>query len=150
MGDARIEEKEHKIISHLRKDARSSFVYISYDVNMPVSTVYDRISRLNKDQVITRFTTLLNFPKLGFHHQAALVAKVDRIHKEKLDHFLRHHPAVNTLYEVSNGYDFFFETVHRDAREYLEFIYQLKGMFVLYDLLEFQVLRDIERERFLA
>lgn len=141
-------EKERQIISHLRKDARTSLASISYNIEMPISTIYDKINRLNKSDVIRRFTALIDFSKLGFHYQAKLALRVEHLKKEELLLFLREHESVNSLYEINGGFDFFVETIHKDIKEYLDFVNKLKEKFELLAMQEFQIIDEIEREKF--
>ncbi len=141
-------EKERLIISHLRKDARTSLVAISHETNIPISTIYDKINRLHKDKVIKKYTALIDFSKLGLHHTAKLILKVDRSQREDLLYFLKKHPAINSIYEINGGKDFLIETIQKDVKEHLAFVELLKEKFMIIELQEFQILGEVEREKF--
>ncbi len=140
-------QKELRIISHLRKDARNSLASISHTIDMPISTVYDKLNRLQRNDVIQQFTTLVDFAKLGYHHRAKLAVKVDRSQRDDLLLFLQQHSALNSLCEINSGFDFFIETVHKDVKGYTTFVDQLKESFTI-EVQEFQILNDLVRERF--
>ena len=65
-----MKKSELEILSHLRKDARTSLASISHDVNIPISTIYDKINRFHLNKIIERYTAILNFSKLGYHHRS--------------------------------------------------------------------------------
>jgi DNA-binding Lrp family transcriptional regulator len=136
-------QKEQRIISNLRKDARTSLAAISHDVEMPISTIYDKINKLNRDNVITRYAALVDFTKMGFHHHMKLVVKVARHQRKELSLFLQKNAALNSLREISGG--FIAELIHRDAKEYLAFVEGLQENFEV-EVTEYQVLADIKRE----
>ena len=142
-------EKEQQIISHLRKDARTSLASISNDVKMPLSTTYDRINRLQQNQVIKKFTALVDFSKLGYHYHGKIALRISKRHKKELLSFLQNHPAVNSLHEINNGFDFLVEVIHKDIKEYLEFIDQLHESFEIQELHQYQIIKEIETEKFL-
>jgi len=141
-------EKERLIISHLRKDARTSLASISQEIHIPISTIYDKINKLHKDNVIRKYTALVNFSSMGFHYHAKLVLKVKKEEKKELQLFLKKHQAVNSLSEINNGFDFLIETVHHDIKEFISFKEGLEECFNIIDLQEFQIIKEIERERF--
>jgi DNA-binding Lrp family transcriptional regulator len=47
-------KKEEQIISHLRKNAKASVLSLSRQIEMPLSTIYDKINRLNQSKVIKK------------------------------------------------------------------------------------------------
>ena len=143
-----MKEKERLIISHLRKDARSSLASISFDIKMPISTIYDKINRFQKDKTIRKQVALIDFRKLGYHHHTKLALQVPRLQKQSLQEFLTNHSAINSIHEINSDYDFMVETVHKDIKEYLDFIETLNESFDITNKKEFQIINDLAREKF--
>lgn len=144
-----MDEKERKIISKLRKDARTSLASIAQEVQMPISTIYDKINRLHKNNIIQQYTALVDFPKLGFHHHMHLVIKVKKEQKKDLLLFLQHKSEVNSIHEINGGFDFYIETLHLSIKGYSTFIEELKECFNIKELHEYQVIGVLEKEKFL-
>ncbi len=142
-----VNEKELAIISHLRKDSRTSLAVISEGVEMPSSTIYDRISRLQKDDVIKAYTVILDFKKLGLNHHTRIALKVNKPHREELLKYLKKQNIVNSISQINSGFDFMVETVSRDIKEHLEFIESLKSNFKIIDLHQYLVVDEIEKEK---
>lgn len=142
-------KKEQLIISHLRKDARTSLASISEEINTPVSTIYDNINRLKNKEVIKKFTALVDFAKLGYHHQSKMALRIPKEDKIKLLNFLQKHPSVNSLHEIDNGFNFFIETIHPTIKENLEFKDELYENFSIISIQEYQVVKEIVREKLL-
>ena len=70
-------QKDKIILSQLRKNARMPLTTMSRKINIPVSTIFDRL-KLNEEDLILKHTTLLNFSKLGYHTRAQVIFKVDK------------------------------------------------------------------------
>ena len=117
-----LEEKDRVIIQHLRADARSKLTALSKQTDIPLSTLYDRLTRLTDQQNI-RLVTLLNYRelRLPLHCWVLLKAK----DKEQAQEHLLKHPSINTLLAVNNGADFALEAVFRDFKEYNQFLEEL-------------------------
>ena len=145
-----MKESEMKILTNLRKDARISLACISQEIEVPSSTIYDRIHKLCKDKVIKKYCALVDFSKLGFHHHAKLAIKIDRDQKEDLIGFLKKDSCLNSLHEINNGFSLFAETVHRDIKEYTDFVDELKERFKYAEVQEYQVINEIKNEEFMA
>lgn len=143
-----MEEKERWIINHLRKDSRISLASISHNIAIPISTIYDKINRLHREKVITKYTTLVDFPKMGYHHRATLALKVPSSQKDELLTFLRNHASINNLHEVNGGFDFLIDTVHKDIKSYVSFMDELNECFDLLEIHEYQMIEELEREKF--
>ena len=137
-----------RIILQLREDARTSLAAISSSINSPISTIHDRVRRLQEKRVVKKFTILVDFSKLGYHHHGKLIFKVNPLQKQALFAFLKDHPAVNSLTEINSGFDFFAEIIHHNVKEYYSFLDTLHESFELTELQEFQVIEDITREQF--
>ena len=101
-----------KIITHLRKNSRHSVVNIAKNLEMPVSTVYDKLNRLQKEGIIKKHSTIVDFPKIGYNHQVKFVLKIEHSQIKELLNFLKKHQNVNSIYEINSEFDFLVETVH--------------------------------------
>lgn len=143
-----MKQKEREIISHLRKDARSSLAAISHDIKMPISTIYDKINKLHKNNVIKKYTALINFSDLGFHHHNKLILIVEKKQKQELLGFLKNKRCINSISEVNSGHEFIIEVLHENLKQYIEFKEELLECFNFFDLKEYQVINEIEREMF--
>ncbi|MEK6938549.1 MAG: Lrp/AsnC family transcriptional regulator [Nanoarchaeota archaeon] len=142
-------EKERQIISELRKDAQASLSSISQNVHMPLSTIYDKINRFHREEVIKKYAVLVNFSKLDLHHQTQLAIRVAKPSKGSLLLYLQKNLAINSIHEINGGFDFLVETVHHDVKEYLAFVEELKERFEILELHSYQIVKEVEREKFI-
>lgn len=103
-----LNDKDLKIISHLRSNSRKKVTAISNDIGMPVTTVFDRI-RSREQDVIERYTCLLNFKRLGLHTNVRMALKVKK--KDDFEAYSRKNPAVNSIERIDSGYDYMIHAV---------------------------------------
>jgi len=122
---------------------------ISKRTGIPTSTIYDRI-RTNRNKIIKRYTTLIDFQKLGFGCRVNLVFKVKKKDRDKLGEFLTKNQRVNTLYRINNGYDFFAECIFRHVKEVETFFEICEDKFDLQDKKVYYIIDEIGKEMFLT
>ncbi|PIZ50604.1 hypothetical protein COY27_06700 [Candidatus Woesearchaeota archaeon CG_4_10_14_0_2_um_filter_33_13] len=142
-----LNEKELEIIKHLRKDARTSLLSISDVVQMPTSTIYDKINKMKKEKIITGYTALVDFKKLGINHHSKVVIKVIPEHKNELLRFLQGQENVNSIYHINSGYDFMVEVLSKDIKDHLELVEKIKNSFNITEIYQYQVVDEVIREK---
>ena len=79
-------EKELSILSILRENSRKTLVDISKETNIPVSTVFDNINKLEQ-KAIKKHVSIMDFSKLGFNARANIMVKVNRDLREEAKKF---------------------------------------------------------------
>jgi len=144
-----MKQKELNIISQLRKDARSSLAAISEKVEVPISTIYDKICKMHKFNLIKKFTVILDFPKLGFHYHAKIAIKVPKKQTVDIIKFLKENSCVNSLHEINGGFTVFIETLHTDLKQFIDFKDCLYDSFDILEMHEYQIINDIETKKFM-
>ena len=137
-----MDQKDIKIISALRANARVSLTKMSKRTNIPISTIHDRI-KYYRDGVIKKYTSLLDFSVLGFHSRAHVMFKVKKECKEALLSFLSKHQNVNALFKINNGYDFLVEAIFRNIKDLEEFTELLEERFNVRDKQVYYLIEDI-------
>ncbi len=142
-------QKDLKILSELRNNARMPLTKMSRKTQIPVSTIFDRL-KLNEKDIIIKHTSLLDFNKLGFNTRANITLKVDKNDKETLkQHLMRHH-QINSVYKINNGFDFMVEGIFKQIKDMEDFLEQLEQKFNIIDKKSFFIIEDIKREAFLT
>ncbi|MBI2549202.1 Lrp/AsnC family transcriptional regulator [Candidatus Woesearchaeota archaeon] len=144
-----MDQKDVEIISQLRENARMPLTKMSRRTRIPVSTLFDRI-RSNEQTIILRYTSLLDFNKLGYHARAHVHLRVSREDKELLKIFLLSHPSVNAVYRINNGYDFMVEGIFQQVKDLEEFIEHVEQQFSIIDKRSYFIIEDLKREGFLC
>lgn len=141
--------KELKIIQHLRKDAGTSLSLISKELGIPLSTVYDQINRMHKSNLIKKSALLLDLPKLGYPGHNLQAIKINSLKQQELLLFLQKHANVNSIHNTFGDYNVIVETVHRNVAEHYTFLEELKKIFEINDILEFHLVEEVVKEKFI-
>jgi DNA-binding Lrp family transcriptional regulator len=144
-----MKESDLKIISHLRSGRRKKVTEISRDLDIPVTTLYDRLDAL-KRQANLHHTTLVDFKKLGYKGNIHMGFKVGGNDRDALESYLARHPALNSLYRVNHDFDFLAHLIFKDIEEMKSFLSTLSSEFTLLEVKIFDVVDELKKETFLS
>lgn len=144
-----IRKEDLVVLSYLRNNARELLTRISKATQIPVSTLYDRINRYDKN-LIKRHTVLLDYDLLGFSVRVKMAIKAAVPKKEELKEFLMKSMFVNSLYKINNGYDFLLEGVFKNMGQAEEFVENLEKTFQTRSVDVYYLLNEIKHEAFLS
>lgn len=139
---------DFEIIAQLRKNARKNLTKVSRDTGIPVSTIFDKIKKFEKD-FIKKHTSIIDFKKLGFNVRVFMIIRASKERKEDLKKFLTTHEKVNSVFKVNSGYDFMADAVFKDMAELCKFSDEI-DQFDLIDKKEHFILDEIKEEEFLG
>jgi len=140
--------KDLLILSHLRQDARMKLTVMSRATRIPVSTLFDRILSFVGNGLVSKYTSLIDFERLGYNARALMVFSVDKRQKGELQKILETHPSMNSLQKINNGWDFIAEMVFRTINEAEECMEEIEEKVRLKDRKLFYILKDVKREGF--
>ena len=143
-----LSKKDAEIISHLRNNARKKITHISREMQIPVTTIYDRV-RANENRFVKKHVTLLDFPKLGLHAKAHVAIKVNKDSRETLQKFLMQDPNVNSLSKIDFGQNFLAEVVFSNMSDVQFFIENLEERYKATTQV-FSVIEELKKEEFLT
>ncbi len=100
-----------KIIQCLTEDARSTYKAIAGEAGVSEATVKNRIDKLRENGIISRFTTVLDYYKLGRAIKAFIGLRVQPSKLQAIVADLKKHPDVHVLYRTSGDVDLFLEVI---------------------------------------
>jgi len=141
-----VDEKEMQLLAALRKDARTSLLALSKELNMPASTVHDKVRRYSGD-IVLKHTALLDFKKLGFE-RACLAIKTTPSGRQRVQDYISKHPKTNNLHKINSGFDFLAEIIGNDQKEIEDFVSALKLIMGVLEVQRYTIIEDIQREAF--
>jgi Lrp/AsnC family transcriptional regulator for asnA, asnC and gidA len=95
-----IDEKDREILFELLQDCRQSISKIAKSVGLPKQTVSYRITKLEKEKIIKKYTINIDYQKLGFNRHS-LYLNLEGIQPEKVDEYLK---TITSINEVSCCY----------------------------------------------
>ncbi len=142
-----LDDLDLEILRHLNQDARKSYRDIARDVKASISTVSNRIRRLEADGVITGYAPLVDESKMGFDVMAVVGVK---IHKGKLLDVQRRiakDERVTHVYDVTGEWDSIVVVRLKNTRELDAFIKRLGSMEYVENTYTQVVLNVVKEER---
>ena len=139
-----IKEKQEVLLKHLRENSRKSLVKISKETNIPVSTLFDTLRKL-ESSIVLKHVSLIDFLKLGYGTKVHFVISSKK--KQELKEFLMQSYNVNTLSSLINGHDFYVECIFKDLKQMTEFKEKLEK-FEINNLEENFVVDEVKKEGF--
>ncbi len=134
-----MKEKELMVLKCLRGNARIKLTGISRKLNIPVSTAFDCLKRLEKECVI-RYSVLCGFSKLGYFVRMAFIVKSNGVTDAVLNQ-----KNVNCISSIKEESQYFIEALFRDlaeAEKFREFLQE--NNFVV--LKEICMIKELKKE----
>ena len=92
--------KDIEVLNELRKNSRGSLTDIGFKTEMPLSTVFKRVMRL-EDKTISRYVSLMNFEAIGYPLKVA--AFITTKSMSEANEWLMDHPNINNLFKLTEG-----------------------------------------------
>ena len=114
---------DYQILTQLRENARQSASDISKTIHLSVSTVIDRIRKLERSGLISSYTVITNDSKLG--NDITVLMEVSMEHPRYNDEFIRtihENPNIIACYYLTGEFDFLLKICCRSS-EHLEQIH---------------------------
>ena len=141
--------KDLQILNHLRKNSRKTITNISRDTGIPVTTVFERIRKQEKN-LIKKHTSLLDFKKMGYESNCCFAIRVQEAHVKALKEWLLNHPNMNSLYKINFWFNYLVEMVFDETSKEREFVENLENLFNVLDVKVLPIVDIIEKEAFLS
>ncbi|MCK4669965.1 MAG: Lrp/AsnC family transcriptional regulator [Nanoarchaeota archaeon] len=137
------------ILMNLRTDARQELSELYKNTGIPISTLFDKLGIFKNNNIIDRFTVLLDFEKLGFAVRANLIIHADPKESEQLGRFLNAYGNVNNLWKINHGHDYMAEIILKNMSDINSFTEQLIKKFKTVKIQSYYIVQDVKREGFL-
>ena len=119
-----MDNKDERIIEVLKENSKLSTQQISKKTSIPITTVHNRIKKLEKEGVIKNYTVVLDNKKIGKDISAYILINVDyKLLKEikstqyELTIKLKKHPCVEEVATVTGGTDILIKARVKDIDE---------------------------------
>ncbi len=139
-------DRNQIITNALKENSRESLTNISRKINIPVSTLYDRMKILESNKTI-RNTTLIDFNQFGLKTRAFFLVKVKHTDKKRLRELIEKKTFVNGFFVLNNNFDFLIEAIFTDFKYLNDFQDELLDFKNIKVEMAF-VVEDIKREAF--
>ncbi|NPA98660.1 MAG: Lrp/AsnC family transcriptional regulator [Crenarchaeota archaeon] len=120
-----IDDLDKRILELLLQDSRRSTRSIAKALNRPVSTVHDRIKRLERKGVIKGYTVVLDEKALGYQIKALILVNVVGRHIEEVENDISRYDNVLTVLDITGEFDVALIAVFHNMDELDRFVKNL-------------------------
>ena len=145
-----LDQGDLKILRHLQKNARETLTRMSKETGIPISSIYDRLKRLEGIKVIKRYTALFDLKNIGIHCRVLLLIRVNQSQKSDLEAYFTGNPIVNNLARTNGKQNFVAECLFFDMKDLESFTDNISKRFKGIEFSVHHILEDLKRESFLA
>jgi DNA-binding Lrp family transcriptional regulator len=119
----RLDTKDLAILKILETDAKKTTQQISREIGVPITTIHNRIKKLESSGIIEKYTIWLNWKRLGRGINARLAVNVGRDgDQDEICAKLIQHDAVFGAYQVTGDEDIIVKLRVKDIDELHAFI----------------------------
>ncbi len=125
---AKIDELDVGILRHLNEDARRSYRELAKALGVSISTVSNRVKRLEGEGVILGYVPVLDPKRLGFDGAAIVGAKISRGKLLEVQRRIGKDERVFGVYDVTGEWDSVIMVRFRSTRELDAFVKKLVAM----------------------
>jgi len=121
----KLDHIDTKLINLLQEDSKRTNKQLSLLLNLSVTAVYERIKKLEKEQVITNYSARINPQKVDKSFLVFCHVKLIQHSREYLSVFeskILKLDEVSECFHVSGDYDYILKIYVKDMEEYREFM----------------------------
>jgi len=116
---------DKKLLSLLQNDSKQTSKQLSLQLNLSVTAVYERIKKLEKENVIKKYVALVDKEKVNKSFLIFCHVKLLQHSKEFLSNFEKEIlklAEVSECFHISGDYDYILKIHVTDMKEYREFM----------------------------
>jgi Lrp/AsnC family transcriptional regulator for asnA, asnC and gidA len=135
---------------HLRSNSRHTVTAIGKKLNVPRTTVFEKIKKFKNTELIKRFTCIPDFNKLGYSIYAYILFKSEPTKKTELGDALSSSAHTNNVLKLGNEFDYLASLVFQNMEDMHNFLDLLANKYDIKDTKIMYVTKDMKREGFLA
>jgi len=117
-----MDEIDKKILDILREDAKMPYYKIAEKVGVGTTTIHSRIQKLIKEEIIEKFSALINYEKLGYNAFIIIGLSVDPDKMEEVAKKISEYDEVQMVGITTGAHDMVVEVLGEDTKTIGKFI----------------------------
>ncbi len=120
-----LDEIDQKLLVLLQNNSKLTSKQLSAELHLSVTAIFERVKKLEKAGVISRYVALADKSKIGRDFIVLCHVKLDQHRKEYISQFEKEivqFPEVLECFHVSGDYDYILKICVKDIKEYREFM----------------------------
>ena len=121
----KLDATDIKILEILQENARITTKALADRLNLSTTPVFERVKRLEREDLIKKYVALVDQRKLGLKLIAFIsisLTKHSRSYLEKFVNEVNQYPEVMECYHIAGNYDFLLKIVVKNMEVYESFI----------------------------
>lgn len=99
------DDVDKKILDAVLDNAKMSLRDIAKQVKVSVATAMNRVRRMEKEGIIKKYTTVVDYGKLGFDVEVIIEVRVSKGRLIDVEKKIASEPNVFAVYDVTGDYD---------------------------------------------
>lgn len=100
-----LDETDKKVLNILVDNSRLSLRQIAKKAGISVATAMNHIKKLEKENVIKKYTTKLDYEKIGYDIEVAIEIRISKGKLFEVEKKIAVHPNVFAVYDMTGAFD---------------------------------------------
>lgn len=117
-----MDDLDDKILEKLNENARKSYREIARELNVSLTTVANRIKKLEDEKIIERYIPVINQEKIGYDLTAIINVKISQGKLLEVQERISKDPHVSGVYDITGEWDSLIIARFKDRRDLNGFI----------------------------
>ncbi len=117
-----MDELDYKILEKLNENARKSYREIARELNVSLTTISNRIKKMEDEKVIERYIPLINQEKIGYDLTAVINVKISHGKLIEVQERISNDKHVSGVYDITGDWDSLIIAHFKDRRDLNGFI----------------------------
>ena len=123
-----MDKLDSNIILSLNTNSRKSFRHIAKDLKVSLSTISNRVKRLEKEGIIERYIPVINKEKIGYDLTAVINIKLTHGKLIEVQEKISKNNHVSAVYDITGDWDSLIVAHFKDRRDLNSFIKKILSM----------------------
>ena len=121
VSPVKIDGIDRQIINALCENGRSSVSCLAHELNLSVSSISKRLSRLYNENAI-KVRAIIDYSKIGYDSSAFILVRAQHKQLKSICETLIKYTELSTIITLINGYDIFLSTTCKDSHSLYDLI----------------------------
>jgi len=117
-----MDELDYKILEKLNENARKSYREIGRELKVSLSTISNRIKKMEDEKVIERFIPLINQEKMGYDLTVVINVKISHGKLIEVQEKISKDKHVSSVFDITGDWDSLIIAHFKDRRDLNGFI----------------------------
>jgi len=100
-----LDNVDKDIINELIIDSTLSYRAVAKKVKVSVATVMNRVKRLQKEKIIKRYTTIVDYDLVGYDVEVMIEVRISKGKLFNVEKEISTHPSVFAVYDITGDFD---------------------------------------------